>query len=195
MNIRTFIKADKAAFYRFIQTEPEGRYEYEWGRIVQQQQGGTRKRVHIGANFDTVIVGQLNPAKWSVYEGRGVETAEAIRYPDVVVEPASEPDDSLATTTAALVVDVLSPSFVDCDLYVKPAEYLGLASLEAYIVASQSEPSCKVWVRGTDREFADHPATVTGTAGVIDIPTLSLSIPMAEIYRGLFDNPAADTKG
>jgi hypothetical protein len=36
MNARTFISVDKAAFYLFIVTEPEGHYEFERGRIVQQ---------------------------------------------------------------------------------------------------------------------------------------------------------------
>jgi Uma2 family endonuclease len=113
--------------------------------------------VRVGANFHTVIASQLDGAKWSVLEGRGVETAETNRYPDVVVHPSTEPDDSLSTTCPAVVIEVLSPSSADRDLFVKPAEYLSLASLEAYIVASQSEPSCKVWLRGADREFADEP--------------------------------------
>jgi Uma2 family endonuclease len=191
VNVRSFIKVDKAAFYRFIQTEPEGRYEYEWGRIVQQQQGGTRRHVRIGANFHTVIVGQLDKTLWSVLEGRGVETSETIRYPDVVVEPNTEPDDSISTRKPSLLVEVLSPSSVDRDLFVKPAEYLNLATLEAYIVASQDEPSCKVWVRDDQREFTDEPVIVAGLDARIDIPGLSLSIPLQDIYEGLFDKPVA----
>ena len=194
MNVRTFIKVDKAAFYRFIQTEPEGRYEYEWGRIVQQQQGGTRKHVHIGANFHRIMVGQLDPLKWSIYEGRGVDTAETVRYPDVVVEPTGEPDDSLSTLVPAVVIEVLSPSSVDRDLFVKPAEYLSLPTLEAYIVASQDEAKCTIWLRGADREFVDEPQIVADLDKTIDIPTLSLSMPLSEIYRGLFEKSAAATE-
>lgn len=191
MNVRTFIKVDKAAFYRFIATEPEGRYEYEWGRIVQQQQGGTRKHVHIGANFHKLLLNRFDPAICSIYEGRGVETSETVRYPDVVVEAAGEPDDSLSTDAPLVVIEILSPTSVDRDLFVKPAEYLSLTSLEAYIVASQSEPNCKVWVRGADRDFADEPLAVTGLDATIDIPALSLSIPLRDIYDGLFNKPAA----
>ena len=191
MNIRTFIKVDKAAFYRFIATEPEGRYEYEWGRIVQQQQGGTRRHVQIGARFHEIIKAQLDSTKWSIFEGRGVDTPETVRYPDVVVEPANEPDDSISTLVPALVVEVLSPTSVDRDLYVKPAEYLALATLETYIIASQDEAECKVWLRGADREFQDEPATISGLDKTIDIPALSLSIPLEEIYRGITLKPAS----
>ena len=194
MNIRAFIKVDKAAFYRFIATEPEGRYEYEWGRIVQQQQGGTRKHVQIGARFHEEIKARLDGAKWSIFEGRGVDTAETVRYPDVVVEPASEPDESLSTLVPALVVEVLSPTSVDRDLFVKPAEYLALLSLEAYIIASQDEATCRVWTRSDNREFSDDPITVTGLDKSIDIPALSLSIPLADIYRGLSLKPATAPK-
>ncbi len=190
MNVRSFIKVDKAAFYRFIQTEPEGRYEYEWGRIVQQQQGGTKGHGRIAGQFHFEIKRRLDPKAWVIIEARGVETAETIRYPDVVVEAAMGPEDSSSTLTPVLIVEVLSPSSSDRDLFVKPAEYLALASLEAYIVASQSEPVCKIWVRGLDREFADEPMTLTGLDKTIDIPGLSLSIPLADIYGELFGTAA-----
>ena len=194
MNIRTFIKVDKAAFYRFIATEPEGRYEYEWGRIVQQQQGGTFKHSRIAAEFVAAIRSRIDRQKWAILEARGVETAETIRYPDVVVEPITDADNSISTLVPALVIEVLSPSSVDRDLYVKPAEYLSLASLEAYIIASHDEAKCQVWVRGTDHEFQEDSTTIAGLDKFIDIPALSLSIPLDEIYRGLSLKPATAPK-
>ena len=65
MNVRAFIKVDKAAFYRFIATEPEGRYEYEWGRIVQQQQGGTFRHSRIAAEFVASIRIRVDRQKWA----------------------------------------------------------------------------------------------------------------------------------
>ena len=194
MDVRSFIKVDKAAFYRFIQTEPEGRFEYEWGRIVQQQQGGTRKHVQIGARFHEVIKAQLDSAMWSVFEGRGVDTLETVRYPDVIVEPANGLDDSISTLVPALVVEVLSPTSVDRDLFVKPAEYLSLPTLEAYIVASQDEAKCQFWVRNGNREFQNDPVVVTGLDSAIEVPALSLSIPMLDISRGLTLKPATPPK-
>jgi Uma2 family endonuclease len=185
MNVRTFIKVDKAAFYRFIATEPEGRYEYEWGRIVQQQQGGTRRHFDIAGNFTEAMKRQLSRKTWAVLEGRGVETAETIRSPDVVVEPANESPDCISTARPAVVVEVLSPSSTDRDLFVKPAEYLSLASLDAYIVASQTDANCIVWLRGPDGSFADEPITLAGLNTAIVVATLSLRIEMTEIYGDL----------
>ena len=193
MNIRTFIKVDKAAFYRFIATEPEGRYEYEWGRIVQQQQGGTFKHSRIAAEFVAAIRARIDLTKWAILEARGVETAETIRYPDVVVEPLTDSETSISTLVPALVVEVLSPSSVDRDLYVKPAEYLSLGSLEAYIIASHDEAKCQIWVRDANRKFADDASVISGLDKSIEIPALSLTIPLSEIYQGMFPKPAAKT--
>lgn len=191
MNIRPFIKVDKAAFYRFIQNEPEGRYEYEWGRIVQQQAGVTFTHARIAAEFVALIRAQIDRRKWAILEARGVEMAETIRYPDVVVEPITDADSSFSTVVPSLIVEVLSPSSVDRDLFVKPVEYLALASLEAYIIASQDEVKCQVWVRGADREFLEVPEIIVGRDNSVDIPALSLSIPLEEIYRSLDLKPTA----
>jgi Uma2 family endonuclease len=103
----------------------------------------------------------------------------------VLLEPASEPADSLVTTRPAVIVKVLSPSSTARDLDVKPAEYLGLPSLHAYIVASQDEPACLVWLRGEDGAFPSEPTEFKGHAAVIRVPALAVDIPLADIYRGI----------
>jgi Uma2 family endonuclease len=183
MNASAFIKVDKAAFYAFIASEPEGRFEFVRGRIMQQQQGGTKRHGSISGRIAEICRRQLDRMRWIVIEGRGVDTPETVRFGDVVVEPVDEPDDSLATKRPALVVEVLSPSSSDRDLDVKPAEYLSLDSLEAYIVASQEEPACYLWVRGPDRHFPRDPVSIRGADKLIDIPALSLSISLSEVYR------------
>ena len=134
-----------------------------------------------------MIERQLPDDKWHVLSGsdRGVETAETIRYPDVVVEPVGAPEDSLATLRPAIVVEVLSPSSEVRDLEAKPAEYTSIASLQAYIVASQDQPSCLVWLRRDDGTIAPEPTTVEGRDQVIQIGALKVAIPLAEVYRGI----------
>ena len=61
MNARVFIPVDKAAFYRFIAKEPEGRYEFERGRIVQQLTGGTQKHFRIAQRFLLALIAQVDP--------------------------------------------------------------------------------------------------------------------------------------
>lgn len=184
MNTRVFIPVGKAEFYRFIAAEPEGRYEFEKGRIVQQMTGGTKCHQQIAQRIVLALLDQLEGQRWSVLPDRGVETAETIRFPDVVVEPADEPADSLATTRPAIVVEVLSPSSTARDLDRKPKEYLALPTLAAYIVASQTDAACLAWVRGPDGRFPPEPAE-HGSGATIEIPAHGVRLDIDDIYRGL----------
>jgi Uma2 family endonuclease len=193
MNARSkpsvFAPVDKAAFLRFIATEPEGRYEFEGGRIVQQMTG-TFAHYRLAARFRNLFEARLDPARWVVFTDWGVETAETIRYGDVVVSPADEPPSVRWTSRPAIVVEILSPSSIARDLNRKPPENLALASLQAYVVASQTEPACLAWVRGTDGAF---PATAVefGAGETIVAPSLGVSIAIDDVYRGI-DLPPAD---
>ncbi len=188
MTAHPFLIVDKATFYRFVVAAPEGhRYEFVRGRIVHAMTGGTLSHSTISRRIASIIERQLDQNVWFVSNGsdRGVETAETIRYPDVIVEPVGAPLKSLATLEPAIVAEVLSPSSGERDLEAKPAEYLTLAALAAYIVASQDEPVCQVWLRGTDGKFPAQPLTIEGRDQMIHIPALSVAIPLAEVYRGI----------
>ena len=184
MNARVFIPVDKAAFYRFIATEPDGNYEFERGRIVQQMTGGTFAHGRIARRMSMLIESQLDLGRWVVLTDRGVETAQTIRNGDVVVEPLPVAPGSLSALQAAIIVEVLSPSSIGRDLDAKPEEYLPQPTLEAYIVASQTEAACLAWVRGQDGTFPSEPVEFSGD-DVIAVPKLGVALNVAEIYRGI----------
>lgn len=196
MNANAFIKVNKATFYRFVQEQSEGRYEYVRGHIMQQMAGGTWTHTQISKRFLRLLDTKVDPVKW-VASGpdRGIETHVTIRYPDASVEPVGADPKSLSTLCPVLVIEVMSPSSEDRDMFVKPAEYLALPSLQAYIIASQDEAACFVYLRRLDGTFAEEPDTVQGADKTIDIPALSLVIPLEEIYRGLFEPTDAVKQG
>lgn len=183
-----FEPVDKAAFLRFIATEPEGKFEFERGRIVQQM-AGTRVHYRIARRISLMIESQVDAARWDVFTDWGVETAETIRYGDVAVSPASDASHQRWTTAPAVIVEVLSPSTVRTDLDIKPAEYLALASLQAYVVASQTERVCLAWVRAADSRFPDQPVEL-GTGDIIAVGGLQLALAIDDIYRGVDLLPA-----
>ena len=188
MTAPALIKVDKATFYRFIANAPDNeRYEYVEGRIVQQQPGGTLEHASIAKRFAGAIERQLEETAWTVLSGsdRGVDTKKTVRFPDVVVEPAGAASDSISTDKPVLLVEVLSPSSGDRDLTTKPDEYMGIASLQAYIVASQTAPECLVWLRRANGAFPADGELVSGRDQMIDVPQLNLTIPLAEVYRGV----------
>jgi Uma2 family endonuclease len=187
MTAHPFLIVDKATFYRFVASAPEGhRYEFVNGRILHTMTGGTHGHNQIALRAAFAMSRQLASTDWAIsVADRGVETARTVRYPDVVVEMQGADTKSLATSEPVVVVEVLSEGSSERDLETKPLEYLALPSLQAYIVASQDEPVCQIWLRGADGSFPAQPDTIDGRDQVIHIPALSIAIPLAEVYRGI----------
>lgn len=186
MNVRAHIPVDKAAFYEFVRAQAEGRFEYDRGLIVQQMTAGTGRHSAIAQRFVSVIERQLGTATSMVSShGRGVDTSETVRQPDVVVEPMPTDWEAISTSVPSLLVEVLSPSTRQLDLNIKPGEYTSLATLSAYIAAEQDKALCYVWQRRADGNFPAAPTMVEGMGGRIEIEALGVGIDLAEIYRGL----------
>lgn len=194
MNSPTFLRVDKATFYKFISGPHEGRYEYQRGYIVQQMPGATVSHARIGLNVSVALLRDLDRTQWVVAPELGVETADTIRYPDVVVLNATVAGTARATTSPVLIVEVLSPSTIHLDLQDKPSEYLSLPSLAAYIVLSQHDVAALAWVRGSDRLFPAAP-TEYGVGCKIDVPALGLAIALDDIYAGIELSPPETPQG
>ena len=176
---------DKATFCCWVERQ-ERKYEWKEGRIVQMT-NVTRAHSMIVTNFVLVLSALLDRDAWSVMAvDFGVETENAIRYPDLVVDPA-RPDNPKGRRAEApvLMVEVLSPSSGGRDFVEKRAEYQTIASLEAYIVAAQDEPICWLWQRDAQGVFPATPVEVVGREASIALDGRAIALPMAEIYRGI----------
>ena len=178
-------KFDKAAFLQWVQTQ-ERRFELKDGRVIMQA-GGTKRHVRLIGSITSALITRLDRALWAVAPcDQAVEIGEDIRYPDVVVERLLDDGRSQTTEIPVVLVEVLSPSSVGTDMTAKLAEYMSLASLEAYIVFSQDAPLCWVWQRaGEARAFPLEPFEVRGSDSVIEILGLGVALPLDEIYRGI----------
>lgn len=186
MNTRVGIKVDKAAFFRFVERQVEGHFEFDRGRIVQLMTGGTFAHSQIITDFVVALRASLPREAWAISsQNRGIDAGETVRYPDVVVEPAGGNLKALSTTIPALIVEVLSPSTEELDLNRKPAEYTSLASLSAYVVASQDRPELMVWRRSADGRFGDAPESIEGKGASLDLPELGIAVPLASIYASI----------
>jgi Uma2 family endonuclease len=189
VNVITNIKVDKAGFFRFIATQAEGRFEYDRGRIVEQMTGGTLAHSLISQRFISAFERRLGADAWAVTgRSRGVETLVTVRYPDVVVEPMSDALQQLSTEVPAIVVEVLSPTTEALDLGLKASEYRDIASLQAYIAARQDQARCWVWSREAAGSMPQTPTEIADQDSIV-IPGLALSVPLAEIYRGILHRP------
>ncbi len=176
---------NKKSFLHWVQRQNET-FEFKNGRVVMHP-GGTRRHGQIISRFVAALLNRLDPAAWIVTSAEfAVEIGEDIRYPDVVVERATDDGHELSTRAPVVLVEVVSPSSSGIDMKVKLAEYTSLASLETYIVASQDEPIVWVWQRDADtRVFPSTPDEIRGRDGIIEISALKLSLPLAELFRAI----------
>lgn len=186
MNAPFDLKLDKAAFTLWIENQ-ERRYEWKEGRVVQMT-NVTRGHSRIVRNIARALENRLDIAKWAVVTSDfGVESDSFIRYPDVIVEPEDAGDmDARRADKAVLLFEVLSPSSIDTDMLEKPAEYMSLPTVEAYVVVSQDEAICWSWQRDpVTRQFHEKPLKIQGRDQALDLAFFPIGLPLNEIYRGV----------
>ncbi len=186
MNAPLDLRMDQATFLDWIQSQPR-RCELVGGRVVTQQ-GGTWDHSRISARFVKQLSLLLDDEEWSILTGDlAVDVGSNTRFPDVLVARAPHDGKALSTDEPVILVEVLSPSSEDDDFRVKAAEYMSLASLEAYIVASQDAAQCWVWQREdrSERPFQAEPTEIAGLGASIALSAVGISLPLTEIYRGI----------
>ena len=183
---------DKSAFLAWIQRREE-RYELVDGRVVMMT-GGSRGHALVVRGLAKALDTRLDAARWSALTSDFAASVgqDTVRYPDLIVDVAAGPLGDLTATAPVLIAEVLSPSSVATDLGDKAAEYLHLATLHAYLVLSQDEPKAWIWIRG-ETGFGAAPEVIAGDQGIVSVPSLSIELPLSEIYRG-FAAVAADKK-
>jgi len=186
MNSHVQLTMDKESFLRWAERQ-EGRYELKNG-VVAMMAGGSRNHSRVTMRLAKAVMVRIDPDRWDVHAtDLAIEIDGDIRYPDVMVETANSEGAALSTSEPTMIVEVLSPSSIATDLYVKAAEYMSLASLEAYIVAAQDEPRLWIWNRSTEpgRAWPKAPLEVHGRDQAVPVPSLGVELPMAEIYAAL----------
>ncbi|MEQ1718463.1 MAG: Uma2 family endonuclease [Hyphomicrobium sp.] len=176
---------DKQAFLHWVQRQ-QGRFEFKDGQVVMHA-GSTKRHSWISADFITAFARRLDPSQWAIGTAViAVEIADEIRYPDAIVERRTSDGREISTDTPVVLVEVLSPSSVGRDMNAKLAEYTSLASLQAYIVASQDEPIVWVWQRdAATRAFPAKPVEISGADQAIKLTDLEISLPMSELFQAI----------
>jgi Uma2 family endonuclease len=180
MNVQLPVQMDKPSFLAWVQGREE-RYELAQGRVVMMT-GGSRAHVQISTNLFRALDSRINPDQWTILPDFGVDVGPGtIRYPDIVVDPATDSPRDLTATAPILIAEVLSPSAERVDLGDKAAEYLQLRSLMAYLVFAQDECKAWVWMRSPN-EFAPGAKIFDDQSTAIPIAALGIELPLAEVY-------------
>lgn len=182
----------RATYADYLATEhsSERRYEFLDGVIVAMP-GGSVEHNSIGGRFAGLFGVRVDRGCLGYSPGQRfwiAATARA-RYSDgsiICGKPAHPPHDDQATTNPVVVVEVLSPTSEGDDDGDKRRDFQSLASLEAYVLAAQDARCVKVYRRNERGEWRDEPGVYAG-ADSFELPRLTRSIEVDEIYRGILD--------
>lgn len=165
---------------------PELKAELDNG-AVRMMAGGTRAHDRVQINLIIALGRRL--------EGTGCRPSgsdmgirvhdSSLRYPDVSVTCGrdGEEDDKVRTIEdPKVIVEVLLPSTEDHDRKVKLDEYKATASIDTIAYIDPDLERMEVWQR-TGRDPNSWSEVVHTRPADLELPSLGLIIPYAEIYR------------
>jgi Uma2 family endonuclease len=184
MNVRTAPRMDKASFWRWF-TAQERRFELFDG-VPRMLPHVTRHHDRICTNIVAWLLQAIDRDRFDLSTGDfAIETGpRSIRFPDIMVHPfVADDPKGRSTVVAPLLVEVLSDSTAREDHGPKLAEYGGLAGVGCYLICAQDEARARLWSRAADGTWPAAPVLFTSLDGVVVIPSLGITLPMAEIYR------------
>jgi Uma2 family endonuclease len=172
-------------FYAFTDTRPdEEKWELIDGEPILNAAPSPRHQwiVRNVVVALTILERELN-APWAVLPELGVRVSDTDRpEPDVLVIPSDHRtlDPGERDASAVIVAfEVLSPSTEGRDLRWKRTAYTSLPSLTHYIVIAQDAVEVIVFAR--DDDFAEQ--RIRSLDKSIELRSLGVSLPVAEIYR------------
>jgi Uma2 family endonuclease len=172
-------------FYAFTDARPdEEKWELIDGEpILNAAPSPTHQRIVKNLTFVLTTLERRPGTSWEVLPGLGVRVSDKNRpEPDVLVIPRNDNSvDPQGRDRSDVIVafEVLSPSTKARDLRWKRTAYTSLASLTHYIVIAQDAVEVVVFDR--DDGFADR--RVRSIDEAIELRSLGISLPVAEIYR------------
>ncbi|WP_161992597.1 Uma2 family endonuclease [Aureimonas leprariae] len=187
MNVQSLSRSSKTLsideFFDWIETKDE-KYELVDGKPVLQP-WVKRNHNRIVINIVQSLGQALDGSRFEIATGDfAISTGpRSVRYADVMIEAAGGSGQERTTDTAALIVEVLSPSTADVDFGPKQREYLGLSTLDTYLIVAQDSRCIWQWTRDEAGSWPDKALVVE--EGAVELKALDASLPLDEIYRNV----------
>ena len=174
-------------YLEFVEHSPL-RYEYVNGVVHAMSGGSVAHGLVTGRLLSTVLI-HLRGGPCEVFSSTvdleiRSETDEITYIPDLMVACNPEEWTEKAVRNPKLVGEVLSPSTRHIDTREKATNYRRVDSIEEFLLLEQSEPKITVFRRAEKW----RPQTYIGMEAVLELRSISLSVPLAQIYAG---TPAA----
>jgi Uma2 family endonuclease len=157
----------------------ELRYEFD-GFEPMAMTGGTAEHSVIASNLVAALDRRLGAGPCRAFRGDvKIVVAENVRYPDAMVTCSPVPRGTDIIPDPVVVFEVLSASTARTDRTIKNAEYRATASIQHYVMLEQLAAAATVFARAGDDWIG---RLVTGIDAELDLPTIGIRIPFAEIY-------------
>ncbi|MGC9185961.1 MAG: Uma2 family endonuclease [Thiomonas sp.] len=181
-------KLDLHAYFAWENAQPE-RHEFYRGETFAMV--GVR-RVHgmVSLNVALALKSALRGSPCEVFtESLKVQVAdEAVFYPDVFVTcHADDLRTEMVFRHPTLIVEVPSDSTQGYDRSLKFATYRRIADLREYVLIDPDSRSVEVFRRNERNLFELHDFT---DAAELELASVQLRIPMAEVFAGVEPLPA-----
>jgi Uma2 family endonuclease len=175
-------------FLEFAEYSPL-RYEYVNG-IIHAMTGPSLAHGRISRKLLVAVDSHLRGGPCEVFaSGANLyirsETDEILYIPDLVVACNREEWDKNWLCNPKLVAEISSPSTRHIDQREKAMTYRRVNSIEEYVLLEQSEHEVTVHRRADQWK----PQVYSGPDAVAEFKSISLSVPLAQIYAGTL--PAA----
>ncbi len=165
-----------------------GRHELVDGLPVAMA-GAKRRHDRIVVNAISSITGQLPSGPCEVFTSDTAVRIPAgnIRRPDLGVDCGRFIDDAAAADAPTVVIEVLSPSTREFDMFVKLDEYKTVASLTHIILIDPDTPQIIHWTRPPGDAWTIQ--EIEGLDSCAALPELGVTLPLAVLYAGLTFRP------
>ena len=141
--------------------------------------GATDRHEEISLNLAAALQRHLSGGPCRAYKGdMKLRINDDFYYPDVFVRCSEDRGDPYFKTDPVMIAEVLSPSTQRYDRGDKRQVYLGLESLQEYVLISQTDMHVEV----VKREGM-LVTTLYSEQDVLDLDSLDFSITLAELYE------------
>ena len=171
--------------YLELEKNLEVKHEFVDGILIEMP-GESKRANEIGGNMYIALRQGVKGKPFNVYNHdvklRTVP-GRKYRYPDIMVVPTDDADDSHVVHRAVVTVEVTSENSSGVDHDEKFHEYIGITSVECYMIVAQTEPLVEVYQRiGTKWEYAFY----TNLDDSFVIASLELTMQIRDVYEGVF---------
>jgi Uma2 family endonuclease len=175
--------------YLIAERRSEVRHEYLGGALYPIAESSEEHNVVIG-NLGTLLHSHLRGRRCRTFildmkVRLRLVGDEVLYYPDLMVACDPRDTDRYFKRYPSVLIEVLSPDTERTDRREKRFSYLGIETLEAYILVAQDRMEATVFRKSADWQ----PEILRAPTDLLQLPHLDFEVALSAIYEGLSHRP------